>query len=268
MLNLSFLSFSAFAGALLSFSTVMSPTTSPTEPTTPAAPTGVKNIVFVHGAWADGSCWAKVIPLLEAKGYNIISVQNPLTSLADDVAATKRAIALQNGPVLLVGHSWGGAVITEAGNDPKVAGLLYVAASAPDSDTSFGETAQLAPPPLATKPVAPDAAGFLSLTRQGAVEDFAQDLPMAERLLIYITQGPTAASAFGDKISTAAWKTKPSWYIVATEDRMINPDLERLLAKRMKATTIELKGSHVVMLSQPAKVATFISEAAEKVAVK
>jgi pimeloyl-ACP methyl ester carboxylesterase len=238
-------------------------------PTTAPVAIGVKNIVLVHGAFADGSSWAKVIPLLEAKGYHVTAVQNPLTSLADDVAATKRAIALQNGPVLLVGHSWGGSVITEAGNDAQVAGLVYVAAAAPEAGQTFVDMAQAAAPPLGANSFKPDAAGFLSLTREGALNDFAQDLPLAERTLIYATQGPWASSApTKDRISTPAWKTKPSWYIVASEDRMINPDLERALAKRLNATTLVLKSSHVPMLSQPAKVAAFISEAAAKVAVK
>ncbi|GAB3572272.1 alpha/beta fold hydrolase [Hymenobacter daeguensis] len=262
----------AFHVALLgAFSGMLMAGTSSKEATpasAPAAVTGVKNIVLVHGAFADGSSWAKIIPLLEAKGYNVIAVQNPLTSLADDVAATKRAIALQNGPVLLVGHSWGGAVITEAGNDPRVAGLLYVAAGAPDAGQSFGEMAQTAPPPAGVNAYKADAAGFYSLTREGATKDFAQDLPAAESKLIFVTQGPWAARAVGDKISAAAWQTKPSWYIVAAEDRMINPDLERTLAKKIKATTLELKTSHVPMLSQPAKVAAFIGEAASKVAVQ
>ena len=235
----------------------------------PTATTGVKNIVLVHGAFADGSSWAKIIPLLEAKGYHVTAVQNPLTSLADDVAATKRAIAQQNGPVLLVGHSWGGSVITEAGSDAQVAGLVYVAAGAPEAGQTFVDMAQAAAPPLGAHSFKPDAAGFLSLTREGALNDFAQDLPLAERTLIYATQGPWAGSApTKDKISTPAWKVKPNWYIVATEDRMINPDLERTLAKRMKATTLVLKSSHVPMLSQPTKVAAFISEAAEKVVVR
>jgi pimeloyl-ACP methyl ester carboxylesterase len=232
----------------------------------PSAATGVKNIVLVHGAFADGSSWAKIIPLLEAKGYQVTAVQNPLTSLADDVAATKRAIALQKGPVLLVGHSYGGVVITEAGNDPQVAGLVYVAAAAPEAGQSFVDMAQAGPPPLGTHAFKPDAAGFLSLTPAGAQHDFAQDLLAAESALIYATQGPWAAA--NDKISTPAWKVKPNWYIVASEDHMINPDLERTLAKRMNATTLVLKSSHVPMLSQPAKVAAFISEAAEKVTLK
>jgi pimeloyl-ACP methyl ester carboxylesterase len=263
MLPFSQLALAALAALPLS---VLSPAATP--PVGPA-PIGVKNIVLVHGAFADGSSWARVIPLLQAKGYHVTAVQNPLTSLADDVAATKRAIALQNGPVLLVGHSWGGSVITEAGNDPKVAGLVYVAAAAPEAGQTFVDMAQAAAPPLGAKSFTPDAAGFLSLTHGGALNDFAQDLPLAERELIYATQGPWASAApTKDKISTPAWKVKPSWYIVASEDHMINPDLERTLAKRIHATTLVLQSSHVPMLSQPTKVAAFISEAAEKVVVK
>lgn len=259
MLPLPHLALGALAALPLALS-ILAPAPEPT------APAGVKNIVLVHGAFADGSSWAKIIPLLTAKGYHVTAVQNPLTSLADDVAATKRALALQTGPVLLVGHSYGGVVITEAGNDPKVAGLVYVAAAAPEAGQSFVDMAQAGPPPLGTHAFQADAAGFLSLTPEGAQHDFAPDLPVAERSLIYATQGPWAAAK--DKISTPAWKAKPSWYIVASEDHMINPDLERSLAKRMQATTLVLKSSHVPMLSQPEKVAAFISEAAEKVPVK
>ncbi|WP_317046983.1 alpha/beta fold hydrolase [Spirosoma aerolatum] len=171
--------------------------------------TGVTHVVLVHGAFADGSSWSKVIPLLEAKGHTVIAVQNPLTSLTDDVAAAKRAIALQNAPVLLVGHSWGGAVITEAGNDPKVAGLVYVAAGAPDEGQSFGEMGQAAPPAPGTAEIRPDAAGFLSLTAKGIKDDFAQDLSEAETRLLFATQGPWSVNALGDKISKAAWKPSP-----------------------------------------------------------
>lgn len=239
------------------------------EPARPAPPVaGVKNIVLVHGAFADGTSWTRVIPLLEAKGYHVIAVQNPLNSLADDVAATKRAIGLLDGPVLLVGHSWGGVVITEAGTDPRVLALVYVAAAAPEDNQSIAEMAAAAPPPIGSKATAPDGAGFVLLTPQGALNDFAQDLPLAERQLIYPTQGPWGLKAVNDKVSVAAWKTKPSWYVVASEDHMINPDLERDLAKRMKATTLVLKSSHVPMLSQPAKVAAFIMEAASKTVAK
>ena len=229
---------------------------------------GVKNVVMVHGAFADGSSWAKVIPLLEAKGLHVIAVQNPLSSLGNDVAAAKRAIDLQVGPVLLVGHSWGGVVISEIGNDPKVAGLVYVAAFAPDDNQSLVDASQGFPPTPGLAEAKPDAAGFLSLTAKGIHEDFCPDLPLAERKIVLATQGSWAASATGEKITKAAWKTKPSWYIVASEDKMINPDLERSFAKKMKATTLELKASHVPMLSQPEKVAAFIIEAAGKVSSK
>jgi pimeloyl-ACP methyl ester carboxylesterase len=252
----------AFAGLLMA----STPRTVPVRPVAPAA--GIKNIVLVHGAFADGTSWARVIPLLEAKGYHVIAVQNPLNSLADDVAATKRAIGLLDGPVLLVGHSWGGVVITEAGTDPRVAALVYVAAAAPEDNQSIAEMAAAAAPPIGSKATAPDGAGFVLLTREGALNDFAQDLPLAERQLIYPTQGPWGLKAVNDKVSVAAWKTKPTWYIVASEDHMINPDLERDLAKRMHATTLVLKTSHVPMLSQPAKVANFIIEAADKTVAK
>lgn len=225
---------------------------------------GVKNVVLIHGAFADGSSYAKIIPLLEAQGLHVVAVQNPLTSLADDVAAAKRAIALQDGPVLLVGHSWGGVVITEAGNDPKVAGLLYIAAAAPDAGQSFGEMAKAAPTPPGIGEAKPDAAGYLSLTEKGVTEYFAPDVSKAEAKVIFATQGPWNSKAVGDKVTTAAWQTKPSWYIVASDDRMIDPTL----AKKIKATTLVLKSSHVPMVSQPDKVAAFIIDAAKKVSVK
>lgn len=226
---------------------------------------GVKNIVLVHGAFADGSSWARIIPLLEAKGLKVIAVQNPLSSLKNDVDATKRAIALMDGPVLLVGHSWAGVVISEAGNDPKVAGLMYVAAFAPDDNQSLSDVAKTLPAGPGNDEVRPDASGFLSLTPKGIHKDFAQDLPEPERRVILATQGTWSAAAPGEKISKAAWKTKPSWYIVAKKDRMINPDLQRQMAKNIKATTIELNASHVPMVSLPSKVAAFIVEAAGNV---
>jgi pimeloyl-ACP methyl ester carboxylesterase len=223
---------------------------------------GVKNIILVHGAFADGSSWAKVIPLLQAKGLNVIAVQNPLTSFNDDVAATKRAIAEADGPVLLVGHSYGGMVISEAGKDPKVSGLLYVAALVPEEGQNVNDV-NAALPPTAVGPefrLSPE--GFLSLTQKGINEFFAQDLPAKERNVIYATQVTWAASATEQKVYSPAWKTKPSWYIVAAKDGMINPDLERFKAKLIKATTLELSTSHVPMVSQPAKVADFIIKAA------
>ena len=232
------------------------------QPTASAA--GIKNIVLVHGTWADGTSWGKVIPLLIAKGYHVTAVQNPLTSLIDDVAATKRAIALQDGPVLLVGHSWGGVVITEAGNDPKVIGLVYVAAAAPEEGQSFLELVQTAASTPGNDEIRPDAQGFVSMTPKGIEEDFAQDLTQTEQQVLIATQGPQAFSALQEKVTQAAWKTKPSWYIVAANDRMINPDLERTLAKKMNATTTTLETSHVAMLAQPEQVAAVIMEAASK----
>lgn len=224
----------------------------------------MKNIVLVHGAFADGLSYAKIIPLLEAKGYHVTAVQNLLTSLADDVAATKRALAQQDGPVLLVGHSWGSMVISNAGNDPKVAGLVYIAAD-PDPNQSLGELTKNAPTVGLKQIKAND--GFLSLTPQRINEDFTQDLTPTERKVIIATQQPVAA-AFGEKMATAAWQPKPSWYIVASQHHMISPALEAEMTGRIKATTLTLNTSHVPMLSQPEKVAAFIESAAKKAPVK
>lgn len=226
-------------------------------------PKKIKNVVLVHGAFADGSSWAKVIPLLHAKGYNVIAVQNPLSSLEEDVAATKRAIALMDGPVLLVGHSYGGVVVTEAGNDPKVAGLLYVCALIPNDGQSATDVSKDYPGPGYAE-IRPDAAGFLSLSPKGIKDHFAQDLPIEERKIVFATQGPWSVKATTDKISTAAWKNKPSWAIIGTDDQMVIPELARKEAKMINATTIELKASHIPMVSQPKKVADFIIAAAQK----
>jgi len=221
------------------------------------------NVVLVHGAWADGSSWSKVIPLLQAKGLHVVAVQNPLTSLADDVATTKRAIALQDGPVVLVGHSYGGAVITEAGNDPKVVGLVFVAAFAPGEGESVGSISAPYPPAPLGSELRPDAQGFLSITPKGIAEDFAQDLSDSEKQILTATQGPTNAAAFGATITTAAWKTKPSWFVIAANDRAIPPELEKAEAARLKATSITLPSSHLAMLSHPKEVADIIAQAAE-----
>jgi len=232
-----------------------------------AAAQSVKNIVLVHGAFADGSSWAKVIPVLQAKGYNVTAVQNPLTSFADDVAATNRALAQQDGPVILVGHSWAGVVITEAGMDPKVVGLVYVAAFAPDRGEAIGDLGKAYPPPPALAAPIVDKEGFLSLSTDAVVKHFASDLPASEARVVAATQGPIAGSAFGAQVSGVAWKTKPSWYIVSKLDGAIAPDEERFFAKRMKATTTELNASHVSMLSQPKAVAAVIMDAAAKAPV-
>ena len=230
-----------------------------------ATPTSlaVKNIVLVHGAFADGSSWSRMIPILQAKGYKVTAVQIPLTSFADDVAATKRALDRQDGPTILAGHSWGGVVITEAGMDPKVVGLVYVAAFAPDQGEQVSELGKKYPPPPALAAPNVDAQGFLTLSPD-AFEKFGSDLPKSEALVAAATQGPINASAFGAQVTGVAWKTKPSWYIVSTLDQAIAPDEERFFAKRMKATTTELKASHVSMLSQPKAVAAVIMDAAEK----
>ena len=224
----------------------------------------IKNVVLVHGAFADGSSWAKVIPLLEAKGLHVTAVQNPLSSLADDVAATKRAIADQDGPVILVGHSWAGMVISEAGNDPKVAGLVYVAAIVPDEGQSTNDVLKPYPSAPGLAEAKPDAAGFLSLTRKGIDEDFVPDLSPADRAIVYATQGPWNSACLPDKVSIPAWKTKPSWFIAAVNDRILPPEYEQAVAKHIGATTTTLPTGHVPMLSRPEDVAAVIIEAASK----
>jgi len=224
---------------------------------------GVKNIVLVHGAFADGSCWAKVISQLHAKGYNVIAVQNPLTSLKDDAAATKRAIDQVDGPVLLVAHSFGGIVMSEVGSDPKVAGLLYVAAIVPEEGQSANAVNASMPTTGIEKKFLISQDGFVSLSAKAVNENFAPDVSPEERKLIFATQVPLAASAGEEKVLNPAWKTKKSWFIVAKKDAVINPDLERFKAKLIKATTIELNSSHVPMISQPNKVTAFIISAAE-----
>jgi len=229
--------------------------------TAPAA--GVKTVLLVHGAWADGSSWSKLIPLLEGKGLHVVAVQIPLTSFADDVSATQRAIALEDGPVLLVGHSYGGAVITEAGNDPKVAGLVYVSAVAPDKgESAFGLITSV-PTPIGTE-LRPDKSGFIKLTPKGIAEDFAQDLSPKEIAVLTASQVPTSVGAMKGEITVPAWKSKPSWYIIAANDRAISPDLEASQAKKIGATTTIVASSHVIMLAQPSKVANVIADAAWK----
>lgn len=230
---------------------------------TSSAPGAVKNIVLVHGAWADGSSWSKIVPLLEAKGFHVVCVQNPLTSFTDDVAATNRLVDAQDGPVLLVGHSYGGAVITEAGNNAKVSGLVYVAAFAPDAGESAGSLAKPFGPTPGVAELRPIEDGFLVMTPKGVSEDFAADLSSPEKILMTATQAPTQSAVLGANITTAAWRNKPSWFVVASNDRMISPEQERFTAKRMNAKTITLPTSHVPMLSRPKDVADFISEAAQ-----
>ena len=222
----------------------------------------VKNIVLVHGAFADGSSWSKVIPLFQEMGYHAVAVQNPLTSLADEVAFTKRIIALLDGPVILVGHSWGGAVITEAGNDPKVAALVYVAAYAPE----VGQSANDASAPFGwtegQKQIRVDSEKFATLTAEGMLENVTEGLPMAERELAFAVQGQSYGPMFDEKLTVAAWKTKPSWFVVSANDRMLPPAIEQSAATEMGAVKTTLPTCHMVMLQQPAAVAGVIDDAA------
>jgi len=225
---------------------------------------GVTNIVLVHGAWADGSSWSKVIPLLEAKGLHVVAVQLPLTSQADDVATLQRAIALVDGRLLLVAHSYGGAVMTQAGNDPKVAGLVYVAAFAPaEGESPFDLTVATSPPFL--QHLQQDLFGFLKLTSTGIREDFAPDLSDSEQTVLAATQSPTSVVALSGAISTPAWRNKPCWFVIAAHDRVVAPTLQAMFAERMNATSITLSSSHVAMLSHPDVVASFIRRAAREV---
>ncbi|MDZ4370504.1 MAG: alpha/beta hydrolase [Phenylobacterium sp.] len=231
------------------------------QPAAPSTVAPVRNVVLVHGAFADGSGWRGVYDDLTARGYRVSIVQNPLTSLADDVAATRRVVRRQDGPVILVGHSYGGTVITEAGADPKVAGLVYVAAFAPDAGESTGDQlAEIpAPPGFVIEPQA-DGFGFINLAKFKS--GFAGDISDADAAFLRDSQVPIAMSAFGDKVTQAAWRTKPSWFVVATEDGAIDPKLLRQTASRIGAVTTEVKGSHVVFFSQPKAVADVIDQAA------
>ena len=230
---------------------------------TMAASNGVKSIVLVHGAWADGSNYAKIIPILEKAGYNVVAVQNPLSSMAASVDATKRVIDAQPGKVILVGHSLGGAVITEAGANDKVAGLVYIAAFAPPEGSSVNDLLKDQGNLPWTQTLQIDAGGYASLSKEGVAKYFAQDLPPAEIDLIAATQGPVFGGMLDEMMSVAAYTTRPTWYIVAKHDNMIPPVLEASLAKVMGATTTVLDSSHVAMISKPQEVADIILEAAK-----
>jgi len=230
-------------------------------PALAAGPVKAKNVVLVHGAWADGSSWAQVIPKLQAAGLHVTAVQNPLTSLADSVAATRRALAQQDGPTVLVAHSWGGTVISEVGTDPKVTGLVYVAARAPDAGEDFVALSQKFPAGAARAGVQ-EHDGFTTLSEDAFLKYFANGVDPQTAKVLYAVQWPTAASIFAGRTTAAAWRTKPSWYAVSKLDQTINPDLERFLAKRMNATTVELEAGHLSLVSQPDKVADLILAAA------
>lgn len=225
------------------------------------APEGVKNVLLIHGAFADGSGWRGVYDNLTARGYRVTVVQTPMTSLEADVAATDRALARQDGPAILVGHSYGGIVITEAGDDPKVAGLVYVAAFAPNVGESALDQYSIKPPPPDFHPD-PAADGFVFLGADTFKAGFAGDLSDADANWLRDSQMPIFGGALGAKVTQTAWSTKPSWYVVATQDGAIDPELERIMARRISATTTEIDGSHVVFISQPDAVANVIAAAA------
>jgi pimeloyl-ACP methyl ester carboxylesterase len=220
-------------------------------------------IVLVHGAFADATGWQHVIPLLEKDGYSVIAVQNPLSSLAEDVATTKRVIEAQKGPVVVVGHSYGGAVITgAAAGSANVKALVYVAAFAPDGGESVGAFSDKYPA-AAGKAFVPDAAGFLYIDRAKFHAVFCADVPEGEARIMAAVQKPLASAIFGQFVDSPAWKTIPSWYLVSQEDQTINPEQERFYAKRMGAHTTEIKASHVAFISHPREVADLIEQAAE-----
>jgi pimeloyl-ACP methyl ester carboxylesterase len=227
----------------------------------------VKNVsvVLVHGAFVDGSGWESVYQILKEDGFSVSVVQHPTNSLQGDVAATLRVIAAQTQPVVLVGHSYGGAVITEAGNHPNVAGLVYVAALAPDRGESVNAITKDPPPGAPVAPLVGPQDGYLTLDRAKFAASFAADLPKDKAAFMADSQLPWGVEALAGTISEPAWRKKPSWYLIPTEDRMIPPAAQRLMAKRAGATVLEVTSSHSIFLSQPAKVAAVIEQAAEKV---
>jgi len=231
-------------------------------------PNGVRNIVLVHGAFADGSGWEAVYKILSAKGYNVIAIQNPLSSLEDDVAAVDRALDKLDGPAILVGHSWAGAVITQAGVSSKVAGLVYIAAFAPDAGETVGQLASEVPPAPENGILPPDDKGYIYFDKAKFHAGFCADLPADKAAFMYASQGPINVKCFTTPLATAAWKTKPSWAIVAAEDKAISPETERKMYKRAGAVTTELKGSHVIFASQPKAVTAVIEAAAKGSAAK
>jgi len=228
---------------------------------------GVKNVVLVHGGFVDGSGWQGVYDVLKKDGYKVSIVQNPTISLTDDVAVTKRTLAAQDGPAILVGHSYGGVVITEAGNDPKVAGLVYIAAFAPDTGESVSSLIKNTPPGAPVPPILPPQDGFLLLDRAKFQASFAADVSADAAAFMADSQVPWGLDALNGAVTAPAWKTKPSWYLVATDDKMIPPDAQRAMSKRAGSTVVEAKGSHSVYVSQPRAVADLIAKAAHGVAV-
>ncbi|MFZ6768049.1 alpha/beta fold hydrolase [Undibacterium sp. Di26W] len=229
-----------------------------------AASANDTTVILVHGAFADGSSWNQVTPLLQAKGVKVIAVQNPLSSLADDVAAVQRVVDAQTGKVVLVGHSWGGAVITQAGSSDKIKALVYVAAFAPSEGETLGSLGKDYPVPAGVATLKPDANGNLELSPESFAANFAQDVAKEKTAVLATTQGLFPAKAFGEQVTYVAWKNKPNYYIVASKDRMIDPGLQAAFAKKLNAVTTTVSSSHVPMLSQPKAVAEAIFAAVQR----
>jgi len=225
----------------------------------------MNNVVLVHGGFVDGAGWESVYKLLKQDGYSVNIVQNPTISLADDVAATKRVLATQDGPAVLVGHSYGGAVITEAGNDPKVAALVYITAFAPDKGESVATLIQNPPPGAPVPPILPPQEGYLLLDKAKFPASFAADVDAEKAAFMADSQVPWGVEALSGKIGEPAWKAKPSWYLIATDDKMIPPDAQRAMSSRAGCTVVEVKGSHAIYVSQPRAVAGLIEQAAKSV---
>jgi len=224
-----------------------------------------RTVVLVHGGFVDGSGWESVYNILRQDGYNVAVVQNPTISLADDVAATRRIVAAQNDPVILVGHSYGGAVITEAGNDPNVVGLVYITAFAPDAGESVSTLIKDPPPDAPVPPILPPQDGYLFLDKTKFHASFAADVEPAKAAFMADSQVPWGVEALSGTISEPAWKTKPSWYLIATDDKMIPPAAQRFMSERAGSTVVEVEGSHAIYVSQPNAVAAIIEKAAAAV---
>ncbi len=234
----------------------------PAPISTPVADVRARSVVLVHGLYADGSSWIDVVPLLQNAGLTVAVVQNPLTTLADAVAETRRVLALQPGPVVLAGHSWSGTLVSEVGDDPSVSALVYIAARAPDAGEDFPALAKQFPTPPASAGVVVAPDGYAQLSEPAFLNDFAGGVPAERARALYAVQGRNLATLPGERTTTAAWHDKPSWYQVSTQDRTINPDFERFLANRMGAHTIELDASHVSLITHPHQVAALILAAA------